>query len=187
MNIAQTDIEIIHQYLKTQEPAYFSVLYSRYAGKVYGKCLSILKEEHWARDATQDIFMKIMLNLAAFNEKSQFSTWLYSISYNYCIDQIRKKKKDQKLFSADVEKAPDPIDEEVPDEYLMELDVQKLRLVLDMIPADDKIILLMKYQDDMSIKEIAEALDKTDSAIKMRIKRAKQKAKEICREYFKED
>lgn len=182
-----SDSEVIRLYLKTQEPAYFSILYKKYAGKVYAKCFSILKDEGLASDALQDIFMKILLNLASFGEKSSFSTWIYSITYNYCIDIIRRKKKEKNLFSEDIEKTPDVIDEEVPDQYLLELDVKKLRTVLDHLPADDKMVLLMKYQDDMSIKEIADALDKTESAVKMKIKRAKHKAKDLCHKLFKED
>ena len=76
-----------------------------------------------------------------------------------------------------MEKAPDQIDE-VEDATLLEMEVSRLKKVLEEIPPGDKAILLMKYQDGMSIKEIAEILSKTDSAVKMKIKRAKHKAKE---------
>ena len=182
-----SDNEVIRLYLKTQESAYFSILYKKYAGRVYAKCLSILKDEAMASDALQDIFMKILLNVGTFGEKSSFSTWIYSITYNYCIDQVRRKKKEQNLFSEDIENIRDVVEEDVPDEYLLELDVKKLRVVLDKLSTDDKTVLLMKYQDDMSIKEIADTFDKTESAIKMKIKRAKYKAKELCSQLFKED
>jgi RNA polymerase sigma factor (sigma-70 family) len=174
-----SDSEIVREYLRTQNSSYFSMLYRKYSGKVYGKCISILKHEDEARDAVQDIFVKIMLNLGNFGEKSQFSTWIYSITYNFCIDVIRKKKKDKTLFSEDIERAPDVAADEVPDEYLLEMDMKYLKQVLEELPTGDKMILLMKYQDDMSIKEIADILDKTESAIKMKIKRAKHKAQEI--------
>lgn len=174
-----SDSEIVREYLRTQNSSYFSMLYRKYSGKVYGKCISILKHEDEARDAVQDIFVKIMLNLGNFGEKSQFSTWIYSITYNFCIDVIRKKKKDKTLFSEDIERAPDVAADEVPDQYLLEMDMKYLKQVLEELPTGDKMILLMKYQDDMSIKEIADILDKTESAIKMKIKRAKHKAQEI--------
>jgi RNA polymerase sigma factor (sigma-70 family) len=174
-----SDSEIVREYLRTQNSSYFSMLYRKYSGKVYGKCISILKHEDEARDAVQDIFVKIMLNLGNFGEKSQFSTWIYSITYNFCIDVIRKKKKDKTLFSEDIERAPDVAADEIPDEYLLEMDMKYLKQVLEELPTGDKMILLMKYQDDMSIKEIADILDKTESAIKMKIKRAKHKAQEI--------
>jgi RNA polymerase sigma factor (sigma-70 family) len=182
-----SDSEIVREYLRTQNSSYFSMLYRKYSGKVYGKCISILKHEDEARDAVQDIFVKIMLNLGNFGEKSQFSTWIYSITYNFCIDVIRKKKKDKTLFSEDIERAPDVAADEVPDEYLLEMDMKYLKQVLEELPTGDKMILLMKYQDDMSIKEIADILDKTESAIKMKIKRAKHKAQEIFERLAKKD
>ena len=174
-----TDTEIVREYLRTHNPTYFSQLYRKYSGKVYGKCLSILKNEDEAKDAVQEIFVKIMLNMANFGEKSQFSTWIYSITYNFCIDNIRKKKKEKTLFTDDIERAPDVPEDEVPDEYLLEMDVKYLKQVLEELPSGDKMILLMKYHDDMSIKEIADVINKTESAVKMKIKRAKHKAQEL--------
>jgi RNA polymerase sigma factor (sigma-70 family) len=184
-HIELTDNEVVREYIRTQNEVYFSQLYRKYANKVYGKCLSILKNDDEARDAVQDIFVKIMLNMSGFGEKSQFSTWIYSITYNYCIDMIRKRKKEKTLFSDEIENASDVADEEVPDEYLMEMDIKQLKIVLEKLPAGDRAVLLMKYQDEMSIRDIADGMDKTESAIKMKIKRAKHKAQEIFEDLFK--
>ena len=70
------------------------------------------------------------------------------------------------------------------DEALLEMEVKRLGRVLDLIPSGDRAVLLMKYQDDLSIKEIAEILNKTESAIKMKIKRAKHKAQKVYRDIF---
>ncbi len=181
------DMEVVNRYLETQASVCFNVLYDRYSGKIFGKCLALLKDEALAQDATQEIFTKIFLNLAKFGEKAKFSTWVYSITYNFCIDFLRRKKKMQNLFAEDkeVERLGDVADE-VPDEELMEMEAVQLRTVLDSIPVDDKAVLLMKYQDDMSIKEIADLLDKTESAVKMKLKRAKEKAFRLKQEMFTE-
>lgn len=182
-----TDSELVREYLKTNNSLYFTQLYRKYSGKVYGKCLSILKNDDEARDAVQEIFVKIMLNMVNFGEKSQFSTWIYSITYNFCIDNIRRKKKEKTLFSEDIERAPDVASEEVSDEVLLEMDVKYLKQVLEELPTGDKMILLMKYHDDMSIKEIADVISKTESAVKMKIKRAKHKAQELYEKIYKPD
>jgi len=146
----------------------------------------LLKDEELANDATQDVFMKIYLNLAKFSGKSKFSTWVYSITYNYCIDFIRRRKKDRNLFSDDeVENVGEVIDD-VPEKELLEMEVSRLKVVLEKIPLGDKTVLLMKYQDEMSIKEIAEILEKSESAIKMKIKRAKHKAQKTYKDIFKD-
>jgi len=143
----------------------------------------LLKDEALAQDATQEIFTKIFLNLAKFSERSKFSTWVYSITYNFCIDFLRKRKKSKALFSDEMENPPDIVDD-IPDSELLEMEVAKLKKVLELIPTGDKAILLMKYQDDMSIREIAGILDKSESAIKMKIKRAKHKAQNVYRDIF---
>jgi RNA polymerase sigma-70 factor (ECF subfamily) len=150
---------------------------------VYSKSISLLKEEAWAKDATQEIFIKIFLNLSKFGGQSKFSTWVYSITYNFCIDLIRKKKKMTSVFSDEIENAPDIIDD-VPDEALLTMEVSRLKNVLENIPIGDKVILLMKYQEEMQIKEIAVALGKTESAIKMKIKRAKHKSQVVYKSLY---
>jgi len=177
----RSDSEVIKLYLSTRETAYFSLLYSRYAGKVFSKCISMLKDEGSAQDATQDIFIKIYSNLAKFSEKSKFSTWIYSITYNYCIDYLRRKKKEKNLFTGEMDTPPDIV-EDVEDRELLEIELSKLKIILEKIPVGDKAILMMKYQEEMSIKEIAAALEKTESAIKMKIKRAKAKALSVYKD-----
>jgi RNA polymerase sigma-70 factor (ECF subfamily) len=182
-----TDVELIAKYLQGQDTTYFTVLYRRYAGKVFAKCISMLADEGQARDATQDIFIKILLNLSKFTEQSSFSTWVYSITYNYCIDMIRKKKKMPLLFTEDVSRVSRETEVEVPDSVLLEMKQERLEKVIGLLPPGDKAILMMKYIDDLQIKEIGEILGKTESAIKMQIMRAKQRAQSIYEEQYGHD
>ncbi len=174
-----TDMELIRCYLERHTPVCFSKLYDRYAPKVFGKCLALLKDRAEAEDATQEIFIKVFSKLGSFDERSKFSTWLYSITYNLCIDRLRRKKKERELFSQESDDETKEVVEEVNDRELMEMELSRLKMVLERIPEGDKMLLLMKYLDGMQIKEIAEILGKTESAIKMRIKRAKFKARKI--------
>ena len=181
-----TDSELITHYLRDQDSMYFTVLYRRYASKVFAKCISMLADEGQARDATQDIFIKVLLNLSKFTEQSSFSTWVYSITYNYCIDLIRKKKKMPLIFTEDVGKVSRETDEidDIPDSVLLEMEQNRLEKVLEYLPPGDKAILLMKYIDDLSIRDIGAVLNKTESAIKMQIMRAKHKSQSIYEELF---
>lgn len=169
-----TDEEIVSKYLSTQSDYYFELLYHRYAQKIFGKCMSLLKEEHLAKDATQDIMMKILLNLSKFGGKSKFSTWVYSVTYNFCIDFIRRGKRDPSNSYDDLEQVED-MEDEVSDSALLEIRLERLKEVMAVISPEDKSILMMKYLDGLSIKEIGAMTDKTESAIKMQIKRAKMR------------
>ncbi len=185
--VEYTDSELIALYLQEQDTAYFTTLYRRYAGKVFAKCISMLADEGMARDATQDIFIKVLLNLAKFNAQSSFSTWVYSITYNYCIDLIRKKKKFSLLYSEDVGKYSKENEPDIPDSVLLEMKQERLVKVLDQLPPGDKAILIMKYIDDLPIRDIGEILGKTESAIKMQIMRAKHKSQSIHDDLFGRD
>ncbi len=181
-----SDDELVRKYQETSNTKYFDILYQRHNSKVYGKCLSMLNDENMSKDALQDIFLKVLLNISKFNFKSKFTTWVYSITYNHCIDVIRKEgklkteKDDFATFSREIDDNDSYAEEE-----LLRIKVHKLELVLDSIPAKDKALLLMKYQGGLSIKEICLILNKSESAVKMGIKRAKEKSLKKYRELFK--
>ncbi len=182
-----SDTELIARFLAEQNPHYFTQIYRRYAGKVYAKCLSMLQNEAWARDAVQDIFIKVFLSLSRFSEKSAFSTWLYSITYNYCIDLLRRRKKLPVLLAEDVGRLGDAPVPEVPDSVLLEMKQERLEAVLRHLSEGDRVILLMKYLDDMPIKDMAQLFGKTESAIKMQILRAKHRAQLVYEQLYGKD
>lgn len=183
-NAQMKDLEVIHHYLESQASRCFNLLYQRYSGKVYAKCLTLLGDTALAEDATQEIFTKIFLKLGSFNEQSKFSTWLYSITYNFCIDYIRRKKKEKAVFSDEIDNAPDLAEDNIPDKEMLELNLVQLEKVMGGLKAGDRAILLMKYQDGEQIKDIADQFGKSESAIKMQIKRAKERARKIREESF---
>jgi RNA polymerase sigma factor (sigma-70 family) len=181
-----SDEEIVERIIITQDISLVEILYQRYADKVYRKCLSFVKEEASAEDLTHDIFMKLYLNLSSFKQKSKFSTWLYSITYNFCIDHIRKKQK-EKWVDID-ENESDEVKDYMVDsiEDMSHIAVDRLSNLLEKIKTDEKMILLMKYRDDMSIKDIQSVLKISESAVKMRIKRAKEKIQSLYHIQYKE-
>ncbi len=168
-----TDEQLVRLYVDTQRNTFFEALYERYADKVYRKCLSFVKDQARAEDFTHDIFLKLIVRIGTFKETSKFSTWLFSITYNYCMDQLRLNKKmaeDELTETMDVAEESEDIEG-------IEMDAKRLRQVLESISPEERTILLMKYQDDFSIKDIADTFGLTESAVKMRLKRTKEKLK----------
>lgn len=173
-----TDEELVRLYVETQRNVYFEELYDRYVDKVYRKCLSFVKNEAQAEDFTHDIFLRVVLKVGGFKEHAKFSTWLYSITYNYCMDQVRQVKKQAEVaLDENFDLADDGYDHE-----LAEMQAQGLKKAMQKIDPDERAILLMKYQDDFSIKEISETLKISESAVKMRLMRTKEKLKKIYTE-----
>lgn len=173
-----TDEELIEQIVKSNDTRMFSVLYDRYSSKVYSKCLSFVKSKEVAEDLTHDLFIQLFTKIKSFRGESKFSTWLYSFTYNFCVNYVQRDKyKKNEQTSDELEKSLRDV-EEVDDALIFEIRASKLKLILEKIPPEDKIILLMKYQDDMSIKELSVLLEIGESAVKMRLNRAKKRALE---------
>lgn len=128
-----------------------------------------------AQDLAHDIFLKVFISVQKYDGQASFSTWLYRISSNFCIDYIRKNKRiiDKK---EDYSYELDSRTEEENEQELLSSKAEILMKILDELDPEDKMILLMKYQEDMSIKEITNVCEISESATKMRLKRAKAKA-----------
>lgn len=170
-----TDEELVAAIVKTNDTMLFEVLYDRYSRMVYNKCYGFANGVDEAKDLTQDVFLNLFVKLASFKGKSKFSTWLYSFTYNYCVNYVTRntaKKIEKKSVSSD---ALQNVTEPVSEAQILDMRVDKLKKVMDLISPNEKMILLLKYQDNLTIIELSEVLDIGESAVKMRLKRAKEK------------
>ncbi|PQJ71802.1 RNA polymerase subunit sigma-70 [Polaribacter butkevichii] len=172
-----SDEELVFKIVETNNTHLFAVLYDRFSKVVYNKCYGFSKNKEEAEDLTHDVFIRLFVKIKTFKGNSKFSTWLYSFTYNFCVNYVQRndfKKKEKVTVVTDNIKEDDGL-QEIDDATLFELKSEKLAKALTLIDPVEKMILLMKYQDDMTIKEIKESLNIGESAVKMRIKRAKQK------------
>ena len=171
-----TDEALVEAIVKTNDTLLFEVLYDRYASMVYNKCYGFANGVDEARDLTEDVFLRVFVKLASFKGKSKFSTWLYAFTYNHCVNYVTrntaKKIEKQSVSSDTIENIGEDVDSTREFESMR---VEQLKHVMELISPDEKMILLLKYQDNLSIKELSQALDIGESAVKMRLKRAKEK------------
>ena len=170
-----SDEDLVKAIVKDNNTLLFEILYDRYARLVYNKCFGFAKNEDEAEDLTQDVFLKLFVKLGSFKEKAKFSTWLYAFTYNHCVNYVTrnaaKKFEKQSVDYKDIEN----LSVEDDDHSFLDMKVDKLKIALELISPEEKMILLLKYQDFLSIKEIESVLGIGESAVKMRIKRAKDK------------
>lgn len=165
-----TDKELIFKIRNENASKYFKILYDRYYTKVLDKCYSFVKNKELAAELAEDILSKVYEKLPSFKQLSSFSSWLYSITYNHCIDYLREKKKMHYPSWNMEHQLPEIIDEE---EAVDEVNYDELLLLLEKIHPEEKALILMKYKDDLSMKQIGTALRISEDAAKMRLKRAK--------------
>jgi len=176
-----SDEDLVEVIVKTNNTLLFETLYDRYAALVYNKCFGFAKDTDEAKDLTQDVFLKLFVKLASFKGKSKFSTWLYAFTYNHCVNYVTrntaKKFEKQSVDYKNIENLS--YSDEDDDADFLDMKVDRLKVALELISPEEKMILLLKYQDFLSIKDIGSALGIGESAVKMRLKRAKDKLKVV--------
>lgn len=181
-----TDEELVTLIIKTKNSQLFSIIYDRYSNIVYNKCISFVKDTNEAQDLTHDIFVKLFIKLKTFNHRSKFSTWLYSFTYNHCVNYVQRdlnKRKDKFLITDDIDDYSEAYPE-IKDEFIYELKSDSLQKSLELMDPNDKMILFMKYQDDMTIEDIQKTLKIGKSAVKMRLSRAKRRLIETYKTFY---
>lgn len=173
-----SDSEVV-EVIKGGKREYFELLYDRYANKVYRKCILMVNDLTIAQDLSQDIMIKAFLNISKFEGRSSFSTWVYNITYNYCVDYLRKKKRNR--ISELDEKFYDKEDgsKELQEKEVIELEIERLHALLPQLLDMDRAILIMRYLEEKSIKEIMIIINQEESATKMRLKRARDRLRKL--------
>jgi len=166
-----SDDEIISRIRNDDASRYFELLYHRYHPVVTDKCYSFVKDRQVAEELAEDIFSKVFEKLPSFKSLSSFSSWLYSVTYNHCIDFLREKRKLHYPNWNSENALPEIIDET--DEISEDINYENLEVILELIHPEEKALLLMKYKDDLSMKDIGKALRISEDAAKMRLKRAR--------------
>lgn len=170
-----SDQDLVAMFIASSNAVFFKELYERYQRKVFGRCLTMLQDEELAADARQEVFIRIFMKLPSFNQQSTFSTWLYTVTYNYCVDIIRRQKC-RPVVQSDLPLANHPTDESNSDvESRWAQTYGRVERALFRVAEEERTILQMKYLDGLSIREMADFLKKSESAVKMKIHRAKQK------------
>jgi RNA polymerase sigma-70 factor, ECF subfamily len=198
-----TDIEIINK-VKSGEVNEFKELVLVYKDKSFSLIMKILKNRNESEDCLQEVFMKIFnaLMSGSFEEKSKFSTYVYSIVYNTALDYYKKnKKKNFNIVSIDVNDSNYKIGDELtvnfndslvekglyssgneynPDQKLTQNEISLIITeYLKNIPEHYSVILNMFYINELSYDEISKILNLPLGTIKNRIFRAKEKLKEL--------
>ena len=175
MPTALTDEEMIRQCLPSQANHCFETLYNRYVNKVYRQCLSMTQDSEKAQDFTHDIFIKVFDKLDAFQQRSTFSTWIYTVAYNYCADQLRLAKR---LPTTALDEQSEQLSESG-EAALHEEALQSVKQALESLSGEEQRLLRQKYEEGKSIEELARQYNIKISAVKMRLKRSKAKIQQF--------
>jgi RNA polymerase sigma-70 factor (ECF subfamily) len=152
----------------------FGAIYTRYYPKVFHRCLSVIRDHDEAKDMAQDILLKAFNHLSGYRGEASFSTWLYAITNNHCIEYYRRKNLRHFVGLEEagrLDEIADMPDQEDASGDLAEVVMSSLRH----LSSADREILEMRYEKDFSIRELQQRLRLSASAVKMRLMRARKK------------
>lgn len=182
----KSDSELLNQYLQNGNLEILGVLYNRYIHLVYGVCLKYLNNREESKDAVNKIFENLIVEIPKF-EIQNFRSWLYVVTKNNCLMEIRKKKTEKKRFekySEDIfmesTEVSHPIDE-VSDNDLH----QNLKNCIEKLKQEQKQCIELFYFDKKCYKEISVNLNIEEKKVKSFIQNGKRNLR-ICLEQSKE-
>ncbi|MBI4470535.1 MAG: sigma-70 family RNA polymerase sigma factor [Acidobacteria bacterium] len=163
--LAMTDEQIVQMTVEGEVEA-FGLLVQRWERKVYGLALRMLGHAEDARDVSQEVFLTVFRNLPKFRGEARFSSWLYRIALNCCHNRLRDRGGGML-----------PLEEtsaiQVEDAVLGRIEstqaVRRVRAALRALPAEMRLVIIMKEYEDLTFNEIAEILNIPVSTAKTRL------------------
>lgn len=150
----------------------FEKLILSYEGKIYNMCFYLLKNKEDAMDASQEVCIKIYKSIDKFKGESKFSTWIYRITYNTCIDFIKKRKNELSYDEViDTDTHRDDRIEDIIESKELKYEIKRCIMKLS---EDFRTIVIFRDIEGLSYQEIAEILNIEVGTVKSRLNRARE-------------
>lgn len=155
----------------------FGEIYRRFSRRVFGLCLHVLGVREDAEDATGEVFLRVRGALPRYDSSVPLDSWLMRIATNLCVDRLRRRLREGRLFAPGSEEAvegqaadPSPLAE------MMEKEQQEIvAQALKGLPDRYRVPIALRYYAEMSYDEIAERLGQTRQEVATSLFRAKQR------------
>lgn len=167
----------------------FAMLVDRYKHMVFTLAIRMLRNREMAEEVSQDTFVKAYRALARFKGKSAFSTWVFKIAYNQCLDYLKKQQCGPEIISSEPQilkhRAVGPeVDSKLESDDLKWV----IRQGLDALAPEDSLIITLYYLEEQSMDEISQIMGINTNTAKVRLHRSRQRLAEIMKpnfEYYK--
>ena len=176
----KTDYELIDEAIDGNEAAY-GILMDRYRDSLHGILYRMVRDQEETQDLVQEAFIKAYNALESFNKQYSFSTWLFKIASNNCIDHLRKRRLNTTSIDTPIETTDGSITQDIPDSsYNPETDIirnemiNNIHNVIDQLPEKYREVINLRHKQDRSYDEIAIELELPIGTVKARIFRARE-------------
>ena len=158
-----TDQEIINMYVDGDTNA-LSTLVMRYKDKIFTSIYLLVKDKYLAEDIFQDVFIRIIDTIRGgrYSDEGKFLPWAMRIAHNMCVDHFRKIKRNPTIKTSDDKDIFDVLNFSeggVDTRMMNEQTSDKVRRMIDMLPEDQREVIILRHYADLSFKEIAQLSD----------------------------
>jgi RNA polymerase sigma factor (sigma-70 family) len=182
MSNTERDLRLVKLILESGDRSAYSQLMDTYFEKVYSRMLKMTGQPGDAEDLTMEAFNKAFTKLDQYTSDFAFSTWLYRIAKNNCIDHLRRNKKDNdsmvvNQYEAEVGIAAHELANQLPSPEQLLINQQEIRLlreIVDTLHPKYKDIIKLHYFKELSCEEIAKQLELPEGTVKVRLFRARE-------------
>ncbi|MCC9072524.1 sigma-70 family RNA polymerase sigma factor [Flavobacterium sp. F-65] len=161
----------------------FAVLVDRYKDMIFTLAIKMVKNREIAEEVSQDTFIKIFNSLSKFKGDSKFSTWIYKIAYNTCLDYLKKSKKEEHNVVIDELKGH-VVQTTVNALSILEDQERKrdIQHCLNLLPSEESFLLTLFYFEDQNLNEIGKIMDISANNVKIKLFRSRKKLAVILKE-----
>ncbi|HYK73860.1 MAG TPA: RNA polymerase sigma factor [Pseudoneobacillus sp.] len=182
----QEEMQWIGEVLSGNKQAYAHII-NKYKNPLYATILRMTKHPQDAQDLVQEAFIKVYHQLEKYDGSGEFAGWIYRVTINHCMDEFRKKRYQMKQVELTDEKLDNPNHPEVV--FLKKEKSRQLEKLVSTLPEDERIIILLRYVNELSYDEISEMVDTPISNVRNKLHRAKKKMRDTVKReggYFHE-
>lgn len=157
--------------------AAFKSLMEKYQLQVFRTVTGFVHTKEDAEEVTQDIFIRVYQSLSSFQHDSEFSTWLYRITVNMCLNFLRRNRKNRLLQSLEAIFTLNS-EEKTPLEELESAERDRhIRMAIDSLPEKQRMAFILSRYEEMPQKKIAAVMNRTEGAVEQLLQRAKENLK----------
>ena len=166
----------------------FTVLVDRYKDLVFTLALRMMKHTEEAEEAAQDTFIKVYKSLNKFKGDSKFSTWIYRVAYNTCLDRLKKNKR--QLYTLEINEYTEhqvkTLDNAL-DQIEAKEKQQAIQDCLALLPSEDSFLLTLYYFEELSLEDIAKIVSLKPNNVKVKLYRSRKKLATILKRKLDND
>lgn len=176
---SQADVALIAA-CQQGDPRAIREVFELYKDRVFALCRHMAGNVEDAEDLTQEVFVSAFRNIGSFRAEAAFGTWIYRIATNQCLNRLRKKRPEVHSFDA-APPAPGPS----PEDMVVRKELnRRMEAAVAELPENLRAVFVLGTLEGMRYKEIAEILDCSEEAVKMRVHRARKRVRDRMKSYL---